>query len=108
MSSDEQRAPMSAERLAVIRAMMSLTDLGDTQHKVIGELLADNDRLRAELAAVASDPCLQELAKAHISYVDEDDVIIKVSPGRAAWVISRVRVLLARSAATGEGEGSAG
>ena len=56
--------------------------------------LDDIERLKRDVRAAAlleALPFLRELAKAHISYIDEDDVIIKVSPGRAAWVISRVK-----------------
>ena len=37
--------PMTAERLAVIRAMLSLTDLGETQHQVISGLMHEVERL---------------------------------------------------------------
>ena len=37
--------PMTAERLAVIRAMLSLTDLGETQHQVMSDLMHEVERL---------------------------------------------------------------
>lgn len=98
--------PLSAERIEEIRESMhgvvrSLTAGCDA---AVLDLLAEVDRLRAEnvrlrAALAAALPFLRELAGAHLSLVDEDDVLIKVRPGRAAWLLSRARVLLASTEA---------
>ena len=70
--------------------------------------LDDIERLKRDVrAATLADalPALRELAKAHISMLDDDDVIIKVSPGRAAWVISRIRALMASESEQESGDG---
>jgi hypothetical protein len=43
-------APLSDERLAVIRAMIALTDVGDAQFDAITELLAEVERLRGQIS----------------------------------------------------------
>jgi hypothetical protein len=49
VGSDE---PLSDDRLAVIRAMIALTDVGDAQFEAIKSLLAEVERLRGKLSEV--------------------------------------------------------
>ena len=118
-----QLAPLSDARLAEIRehlAFLGNLDMsvatmdGEWYMRHMHELLAYVDWLREREAALLAErerllavvaearPFLTELAGAHTSFVDDDDVIIKVSPGRAAWVISRARAALASAEVASE------
>ena len=113
MSSDEQRAPMSAARLNEIQTVFEQMfrqsergSYGEKFYRTALEVLADNDRLRAELAATARLAGLMEGQR--------DEALEIVRAVASGWSIpdeieAKARALLARSGgATGEGEGDAG